>query len=128
MLVLIIDDDPDDRELFCEAMRVIGDKIKCIEARDGMEGLEILHELTILPDYIFLDRNMPRMDGIECLSEIRKTPAFASIIVTIYSTAAFPDEVTEYKSLGATFMAKPTNYTEFINGLRKILFKKDKIG
>jgi CheY-like chemotaxis protein len=80
-----------------EAVMVIDYSIKCLEARDGVEGLEVLNGLTVLADWIFIDRNMPRMDGKSCLAEIRKTPDYNEIPIVVYSTSAQPQEISDYK-------------------------------
>ena len=71
--VLLVDDDIDDHEIFCMALENLENCYKCIFAKDGIEALEILkNEEIFIPDIIFLDLNMPRMNGIDCLYEIKK--------------------------------------------------------
>jgi CheY-like chemotaxis protein len=72
MLVLLIDDDRDDFEIFSEALRKFDPEVKCEHSIDGEAAIGLLNSMTYLPDYIFLDINMPRMDGKECLSKIKK--------------------------------------------------------
>ena len=69
----IADDDPDDQELFIEALLQIDAQCKCVTAFDGLEALNKLFSQTVyVPDFIFLDLNMPKMNGKECLVEIKK--------------------------------------------------------
>ena len=60
--VLIVDDDEDDRDLFCDAVNIVDPSIGCIMARNGEEALEGLKSRDFhTPDIIFLDLNMPRL-------------------------------------------------------------------
>jgi CheY-like chemotaxis protein len=72
MNILYIDDDAEDREIFREAVQSIDPDIVFNVAQDGLEGLKTIRESSIVPDFIFLDVNMPRMDGRTFLNEIRK--------------------------------------------------------
>lgn len=105
---LLVDDDEDDREIFCLALTQVDPSINCRIATDGLEALSILKEKLFLPDYIFLDLNMPRMDGKECLREIRKQKHLADIPVIIFSTSSADREKEETRRLGASsFIVKP---------------------
>ena len=64
MVVLNVDDDHEDREFFCDALREIDPSVVCLIAASGMEALALLQDRDALPDYIFLDINMPMMDGL----------------------------------------------------------------
>jgi CheY-like chemotaxis protein len=84
----LIDDDPDDHDIFKMALNGISDRLQCVTAADGADGIEKLErneEFT--PDYIFLDLNMPRVDGRACLKEIRKIERLTKVPVIIYSTS-----------------------------------------
>ena len=71
--IMIVDDDDDDRQLFCEAVSEIDIGIKCVDAENGELALKYLQdERYTLPDFIFLDLNMPRLNGKQCLAEIKK--------------------------------------------------------
>ena len=67
--VLVVDDDNDDRDLFCEALNYVNPFITCIIARDGEEALYglKLHQFP-RPALILLDINMPRLNGIQLLT------------------------------------------------------------
>ena len=68
---LLIDDDQDDQELFLMALERVDSQIKCSVANNGVEGLAALSDHFYTPTHIFLDINMPKMNGIECLQRIR---------------------------------------------------------
>lgn len=111
MQVLFIDDDFEDFEIFCEATQTIGKYIDCIFKQNCSEGLRYLQHASVLPDFIFLDINMPVMDGVECLKQIKLNPKLRRIPVIIFSTAINPR--IDYQRMGATaVMAKPTTYQE----------------
>jgi CheY-like chemotaxis protein len=123
MFVLIIDDDSEDRELFHEAIGVIDPAIRCASAKDGKEAV---HKLTAtmsqLPDFIFLDINMPVMNGRECLIELKKDLRLKHIPVVMYSTTSDTNEIRQCYTLGAhDFLVKPYNFKQLVEALRSII-------
>ena len=118
---LLIDDDPDDQEFFSLALKELAPPAICVFANNGIEGIEKLQsKAQFSPDYIFIDMNMPRMNGVECLSEIKKIKNVKNTPVFLYSTSADPKMVNESKKLGAAdFIVKPIG----INDLVQILIK-----
>ena len=121
MVVLNVDDDQEDREFFCDALREIDPSITCLIAGSGMEALALLKKLTLLPDYIFLDINMPMMDGKECLKTLKSISTFQSIPVIMYSTSTDTREIRECYNLGAEdFLIKPHSYEKLVNDLTSI--------
>lgn len=103
-----MDDDDDDKEVFSLALRKIDPSIECMTASDGLEALSILRKKTFVPDYIFLDLNMPQMNGKECLTELRKHAHLDDVPIIIYSTSSHEKDKEETKSLGANrFITKP---------------------
>lgn len=125
-ILLIIDDDADDIELFCLAVGEIDKTIKCISARTGDEALLLLRKnLLRKPDYIFLDLNMPRMNGKQCLGMIKKHPEFSDIPVIIYSTSKLPQDYDETKALGAVhFLTKPSKHDDLKKAISYVLEEK----
>lgn len=118
---LLVDDDEDDREIFCLALSEADPSLTCITASDGVEALSILREKSFLPDYIFLDLNMPRMDGKDCLREIRKQTHLANVPVIIFSTSSADREKEETKRLGAnSFIVKPPLVSTLTRDLHRI--------
>ena len=114
MSFLIVDDDVDDRELFIEAVKEIDSTIECVTATNGQAALELLkNPLFSLPDFIFLDLRMPKLDGKKCLSELKKDERLKSIPVVIYTTSKDVEESKELRGMGAFyFMSKPNNPDE----------------
>jgi CheY-like chemotaxis protein len=107
-ICLLVDDDEDDREIFCMALNETDPSIHCLIAGDGIEALKMLSDTAFIPDYIFLDLNMPLMSGMECLQEIRKRSHLADVPVIIYSTSGSQKDIEESTKLGASnFITKP---------------------
>lgn len=124
--VLIIDDDEDDRKMFCEAVQVVDEGVTCLAAVDGLEALRLLRTREIsLPDFIFLDINMPRMDGKQCLAEIKQTSHLQHIPVIIYTTSKHPRDIEETKNLGAVhFISKPFHFDDICRSITYVLIGK----
>jgi len=107
---MIIDDDTDDRIFFKEALNEIFPSAACLEANGGIEALQLLQKTEQLPDFIFLDINMPRMDGQECLKELKKVEKLNSIPVIMYSTFFSEERIDEFRKIGASsYLTKPTD-------------------
>ena len=106
---LVIDDDTDDRELFSEALASVDPVIVCDQATDGAEALKRLmgRELEE-PDIIFLDINMPVMNGWQFLSRLKKDDIYKDIPVIVYTTSSNLKDKMIAEDLGALcFVTKP---------------------
>ncbi len=121
MIVLNVDDDKDDSALFCEAMKEAAPEYTCLVADSTASALEILSDRQKIPDYIFLDINMPKMNGLECLKLIKNNKALNRIRVVMYSTTADPSELKECRKLGALFLPKTNRYRTLVKNLAEIL-------
>ncbi|MGE0401855.1 MAG: response regulator [Kofleriaceae bacterium] len=85
-------------------------------ASDGIQALEMLRNETVPPSrrVVLLDINMPRMNGIECLREIRKDPTLAALTVVVLTTSNEDrDRVEAYQLNVAGYLLKPVTFTEF---------------
>ena len=121
--ILLADDDEDDQYLFSMAVEKGFEQAKVTTAGDGQALMKILKEATKKqPDIIFLDLNMPRKNGKECLEEIRANKNLAKIPVVIYSTSVSKIDVDEtYKSGANLYLEKPSDYNHLIKVLPAIL-------
>lgn len=120
MVILCIDNDSEDIEFLCEAVKAVDPSITVLSALNGQDALDLLDSLDTkeLPAYIFLDINMPGMDGKETLKEIRKTDRYQSARIVMLSTGLNPKDPLQYKDLGAAhFMAKANSLKEFSDKL-----------
>jgi CheY-like chemotaxis protein len=119
-VLVYIDDDPEDMELFCEAVKVINPSYTCVGARNGKEGLRLLSSLT--PDLIFLDINMPVMDGTETLKSIKVDSRLNKLPVLMLSTTSDPRERETFKKLGAkACLTKPSTFDGLCSTLKRYL-------
>ena len=99
---MLIDDDIDDQELFAHALKHINLDVDFVTANDGVHAIEkITSDSEFNPYFIFIDVNMPRMNGIECLIEIKKISKVKNTPVYLYSTYGDPETISEGKKLGA---------------------------
>jgi CheY-like chemotaxis protein len=118
---LVIDDDTDDRELFCEALASVDPGIHCEQAVDGKEALTRLSAKE-QPDIIFLDINMPIMDGWQFLTHLKKQDGHKDIPVIVYTTSATLKDKRIANDLGALcFITKPHAYSRLQNILGVIV-------
>jgi len=108
--VLLVEDDKDDQLFFSDAISEIEDVVLQNVASNGIEALRMLETSTALPDLIFMDINMPMMNGIECLIQIIRNPHLKNIPVVILSTDISGAEL--ICNLGAkAFIKKPADRT-----------------
>lgn len=122
--IYLADDDSDDREFFADAVMEIDPDVILKEAEDGMYLMDDLLRISPgdLPDFIFLDINMPRKTGLECLEEIRNHENLRVVNVVMLSTSNDPDNVQKAMELGATFYAvKPSCFEKLKSILDEIL-------
>ncbi len=121
MVILNIDDDPEDLDIFYKAVKTVNPLAKCLLARDAKEALNILRD-AIIPDYIFLDINMPMMNGKTVLTELRQNKKLEAVPVIMYSTSINPNETEEYSALGADqFLNKHNDFRGLCNALESLL-------
>lgn len=123
-LLMIVDDDKDDRFFFCSAIRKNNPSFECLEAENGDDALKQLRRSERLPDFIFLDLNMPQMDGKECLTELKKDKTLKNIPVIIYTTSEYKLDKEVTKELGADyFLTKLTDIYPLPEELSKAMNK-----
>jgi CheY-like chemotaxis protein len=123
MVVLCIDDDPEDTDFFCEALSSVRPDAQCLIANDGLTALKILRSQSH-PDVIFLDINMPRMSGRELLIQIKKNYKWSQLPIIIYSTTILPPDADSYKMLGAQdVLKKHVKFLDLCDALQVILKK-----
>jgi CheY-like chemotaxis protein len=126
ILIFIADDDEDDRRLFIESAREVDERIDFVTASDGQEAMRLLKDdRNMLPDYIFLDIRMPRINGKQCLEEIRKDKNLCNIPVFIYTTSKNVIDSVDLKKMGAVhFISKPSDPSDIYYILSVMLDEK----
>ncbi|WP_247236479.1 response regulator [Telluribacter sp. SYSU D00476] len=120
---LLIDDDADEHYLFEKALHDVNPELGCVLEDNGKKALEKLHvDQSIRPGVIFLDLNMPGMDGKQCLAELKKIDRLKEVPIVIYSTSSNTRDVSETKLMGsAGYMVKPDHYNELVQTLNRVL-------
>lgn len=117
--ILQIDDDFDDCEFFQQALESVSGAVY-MALHNPVEALQKLTNKEIKPDLIFLDINMPLMNGIELLAEIKKADSIKNIPVILFSTGPAP--IKNAKTIGAEdYLTKPNNFNELKNLLKAIV-------
>jgi|SRR3989344_5669525 len=117
--ILLADDDKDDRLFFKYAIEELKIKTRVTTVNDGVQLMDYLKQPDVeLPHVVFLDLNMPRKGGIQCLKEIRSDKKFKDLSIAIYSTSGSEKDIEESFIQGANiYITKPNDF----NSLKKIL-------
>ena len=120
--LLLVDDDIEDQEIFLSVIEKVSPSIECQTAINGAEALQLLLSKKVHPDVIFLDLNMPLMNGKQFLTEIKKHEGFREIPVIILSTSSDKQTIHETRQLGAYhFITKPDKFSIWESTLKTIL-------
>lgn len=117
-----IDNDPEDTEFFFAAAMEACSNVSVAVFFDARKALETLANIPEIPDAIFLDLNMPILDGLGFLKEIKCIPHLKSIPVIILSTSSLQDTIDAAKKMGAHgFITKPSDYYQLVDILKSYL-------
>ena len=119
--ILLADDDEGDRIIFKEALEELVIKPIVHTTNNGMELMAYLTKQNVrLPHLVFLDLNLPRKNGLECLKEIRSNKKLKDIPIAIYTTSDSEKDMEETFRNGANiFITKPEDF----NILKQLLYK-----
>ena len=119
MHIILADDDEDDRLFFTDAFGELKISTKVNTYNDGVQLMDYLNnDDAILPDVLFLDLNMPRKSGKECLAELRDNERFNGVAIAIYSTSSSEEDIEDTFVQGANiYIKKPNDF----NVLKKVL-------
>jgi CheY-like chemotaxis protein len=125
---LLIDDDMDDHEIFSLALQELDVDVKLTSVYNAHQALSLLKSGNYFPDYIFLDLNMPRVNGKQCLVEIKSYPKNKSIPVVIYSTSSEIRDLVEVQRLGAeAYIVKSSSIKDLVAALRDFFQREPEI-
>lgn len=121
--IYLADDDADDCMLFEDALREVSNSAELTMANDGVELINLMEKsVPPPPDVIFLDLNMPRKNGFECLEMIRKTQKWKDIPVVVFSTTGQAEMVNKVHEQGASFfIRKPGSFPKLKQAIKQIL-------
>ena len=122
--VLLADDDIDDCLFFKQALTELKLDTRLTTVHDGEQLMNIItQDEALIPYIIFLDLNMPRKNGFECLTEIKHNPLLKTTIV-IFSTSFEQEVVNRLYDNGANyFVRKPVEFSQFKKIIEQIFDK-----
>lgn len=121
--ILLAEDDDDDKLFFSEALSQIPVCTKLTTVNDGVEAINhINNPANTLPHIIFLDLNMPKMKGIDCLEQIRKNNLLKDTPCVIITTSSSPNDISNsYKHGANLYFAKPVGMLALVRMIDKAL-------
>ena len=122
MHIILAEDDEDDSQFFEDALRAVSDPPSLTRAKDGVELTELLSESSPLPDVVFLDLNMPRKNGAQCLAEIREKKDLQHLPVVVLSTSSSTDIIDAMYASGANlYVQKPSDFKMWKRVIARVL-------
>lgn len=112
--LLLADDDSDDRLFFKEALEELRLSVTLSSVQDGEQLMDFLSTNSgHLPSVLFLDLNMPRKNGFECLTEIKKDSLLKDLPVVVFSTSFDPETINHLYENGAQYyIRKPAEFSK----------------
>ena len=117
-LILAVDDSPSMRQMVGQTLRAAGYDV--IEAADGVEALEKAKGRVV--DVVITDVNMPNMDGITLVAQLRALPSYRLVPLLLLTTESSPERKAQGKQAGATgWMVKPFNPDQLLATLARVL-------
>ena len=121
--VLLADDDADDRNFFKDALKELNHDAKLITVNNGEELMEYLgNHSENLPDVLFLDINMPKKNGYDCLSEIKHHEKLKALPVVMFSTSDSKDKASQTFKTGAhVYIRKPNEFVQLVKVIHHAL-------
>ena len=128
MVILIAEDDAGHAALIQKNLRRAGIKNEFIHFKDGGEALDFLFKKTQeaqrvngTPYLLLLDINMPRVDGVEVLKQVKDDSVLRKMPVIMLTTTDDPREVEKCHKLGCnSYVAKPVDYDRFVEAIQKL--------
>jgi len=121
--ILFADDDQDDRLFFRDAIEELKVKTVLTLLNDGIELMDYLNALdSKLPHLVFLDLNMPKKGGMQCLQEIRSDSKLKDLSIAIFSTSSSEKDIEETFVKGANiYIKKPNDFKELKRVLSEVI-------
>ena len=121
MIVLYVDDDSDDLEIFGAAIHAIHPSVNYNEFEAGEKIIDFLRREKVKPDYIFVDINMPKMNGYECAQEIVSGYGIECSHIVMYSTHFSPRDMETFNRMGVKMLQKADSFDQLVKNLRRLL-------
>lgn len=122
--IILVEDDSDDRELFCLVVREMSSAIECMQFSNGKDAFDYLKTAEIPPDIIFTDLDMHLMSGEEFIIKIKEHQTTKDIPVYIYTTSFMFGHISDIVKAGvAGCVFKSGDFYDFEQSLKKVLHK-----
>lgn len=121
--ILLADDDIDDCQFFREALEALPVTTRLTTVNDGEQLMKHLADhINQLPHVLFLDINMPRKNGFECLTEIKQTEKLKDLPVVMFSTSKSPEKINILFKTGADiYIRKPSSFSQLVQVIHHAL-------
>jgi len=127
--ILLVEDDPNDEALVLRILAKINLANEVVIARDGEEALDYLfgrgghagRDTSVMPQVVFLDLKLPKVDGLEVLEQLRAAPETRLLPVVLLTSSNERQDRRRGYALGAnSFVRKPVDFTEFADAVRQL--------
>ncbi|PIB34732.1 two-component system response regulator [Reichenbachiella sp. 5M10] len=120
--ILLVEDDKVDQMTVKRGLFHLKMENELIIKQNGLEALEYLNDKSnTRPGIILLDLNMPKMNGIEFLHEVKKDASHQLIPVIVMTTSTQDqDRIDSFQEQASGYMVKPVDYPQFLNTLKTI--------
>jgi two-component system response regulator len=128
-IILLVEDNPRDEELTMRALKKSKVENPVVVVRDGVEALDYLfargahasRDPDAVPQVIFLDLKLPKLDGLEVLKALRADEATRLLPVVVLTSSLEEQDLVRSYSLGAnSYVRKPVDFVEFIEAVRQL--------
>ena len=129
MEILLVEDDPQDAQLTLRALQSDNLKNRILVARDGEEALDFVfcrgsfsgRSPDHPPKLVLLDLNLPKVDGLQVLREIKANPEFRAILVVVLTSSSEQRDIVESYKLGVnSYIQKPVDITQFRQAIKTL--------
>lgn len=127
--IFLVEDNADDEALTLRALKKNNISNQVMVARDGAEALEFLfaegkysdRDMSIQPQVMLLDLNLPKIDGLNVLKKLRSDERTKLIPVVILTSSKEDQDIIESYSLGAnSYVRKPVDFNDFSEAIRQL--------
>ena len=127
--ILLVEDNKDDELLTLRAFKKNNIMNEIVIARDGVEALDYLfgtgahqgRDLSIMPQVVLLDLNLPRVSGLEVLRRVRQNERTKLLAVVVLTSSKEDEDILKSYSLGAnSYVRKPVNFVEFTEAVKTL--------
>lgn len=121
-IILLVDDDEDDRQIFTEAVKILKLPAQIIQATNGVQALSLISDPSVpAPEIMVFDFNMPRMNGLELLRAVRAKSAHKKTPIVMYSTSSRPEDINQCLKSGAdAYLSKHSSFTQVCKDLLSV--------